>query len=114
MLNSKVILAAIVVLVFAVIVYFLNEANAVIVLSGFEDEFAAATNETGLNFLLVEHEDLSVTLYSWNNKTTTLGPDGYPDKMTPLAGFTNELALPGANGVQDILDKVPTWNMTNR
>ena len=28
---------------------------------GFEDEFAAETNQTGLNFLLVEHEDLSVS-----------------------------------------------------
>jgi hypothetical protein len=57
-----------------------------VLITGFQDDFTAATQETGLNFLLVEHEDQSVTLYSWDNKTTTLGPDNLPDKMQPLAG----------------------------
>jgi hypothetical protein len=69
-----------------------------VLVPGFEDEFADATNE-----------DLSVTLYAWNNDTTTLGPDNLPDKMTPLKGYAKELALSGPNGVQDILEKVPLW-----
>ncbi|MGC1135815.1 MAG: hypothetical protein WA941_23525 [Nitrososphaeraceae archaeon] len=60
---------------------------------------------------MVEHEDQSVTLYSWDNKTTTLGPDNLPDKMQELAEFTNEEALPGANGVADIFEKVKYWNL---
>ena len=46
-----------------------------VLVPGFEDEFADATDKTGLTFILVEHEDLSVTLYAWDNKTTTLGTD---------------------------------------
>jgi hypothetical protein len=83
-----------------------------VLVPGFEDEFADVTDKTGLNFILVEHEDLSVTLYAWDNKTTTLGADGLPDRMTPMASFTNKEALPGANGVKDVLDKVPTWNLS--
>lgn len=78
---------------------------------GFEDEFAAATNQTGLNFLLVEHEDLSVTLYAWDNQTTAVRIDGLPDRLTPLKGYANELALYGPNGVKDVLAKVSTWNL---
>lgn len=83
-----------------------------VLIPGFEEEFSEVTEETNLNFLLVEHEDLSVSLYAWNNDTTTLGPDNLPDKMTYLAGFTNRLALPGPNGVAEILSKLPTWNLT--
>ena len=96
------------VLVFAVV----SNAFGLVLIPGFEDEFSEATNATGLNFLIVEHEDLSTELFAWDNKTTTLGPDGLPDKMTELAGYANALALTGANGVQEILDKVPTWNLT--
>jgi hypothetical protein len=84
-----------------------------VLVNGFEDDFADATAKTGLNFLIVEHEDLSVTLYAWDNKSTTVGPDGFPDKMTPLKGYANELALYGVNGVADILEKIPLWNLTS-
>lgn len=79
----------------------------------FEDEFSVATNATGLNFLIVEHEDLSVTLYAWDNDST-VGADGFPDKMTPLAGYANSLALSGPNGVKDVLDKLASWNLTTK
>lgn len=77
---------------------------------GFESEFEQATEETGLNFLLVEHEDQSVTLYSWNNETTTVEADGFPNKMTPLKGYPNIESLSGANGVVDVLSKIKDWN----
>jgi hypothetical protein len=86
----------------------------IVLIPGFEDEFEQATNETGLNFLLVEHEDLSVTLYAWNNGTTTVGPDGFPDKMTPIKGYSNELALCGSNGVKDVLEVISLWNLTSK
>ena len=49
-------------------------------------------------------------LYAWDNDTTNVGLDGYPDRLTPLKGYANELALYGPNGVKDVLAKVSTWN----
>ena len=82
----------------------------VLLTSLFDSEFEAATNQTGLNFLLVEHKDLSVTLYAWDNQTRAVGIDRLPDRLTPLKGYANELALYGPNGVKDVLAKVSTWN----
>lgn len=106
---------AVVILVISISMYFYayNMVLGLVLVPGYESEFQQATNETGLSFLLVEHEDLSISLYGWDNKTTTLGPDNLPNKMTYLAGFTNELALPGPNGVADILNKIPSWNLTD-
>jgi hypothetical protein len=81
-----------------------------VLIPGFEDQFSQTTNETGLNFMLVEHSDHSVMLYAWDNDTTNVGLDGYPDRLTPLKGYANELALYGPNGVKDVLAKVSTWN----
>ena len=77
----------------------------------FDSEFEAATNQTGLNFLLVEHKDLSVTLYAWDNQTRAVVIYGLPDRLTLLKGYANELALYGSNGVKDVLAKVSTWNL---
>jgi hypothetical protein len=102
--------ALVAVLAFAVIT---NTFGLVLLTSHFEDEFKAATNETGLNFLLVEHSDQSVTLYAQNNDTTAVVSDGIPDRMSPLAGYASELALYGAYGVKDAIEKVPVWRNLN-
>lgn len=92
---------------------FLIATSLLTLVPGFEDIFSETTEQIGLNFLIVEHEDLSVTLYAWNNATTNVGLDGFPDRMTPLASYANSLALYGKNGIADVLGKLPTWNLTN-
>jgi hypothetical protein len=70
----------------------------VLLTSLFEQEFNQATAESGFNFILVEHEDLNISLYAYNNQTTTIDENGYPQKMIEIKGYPNVESLHGANG----------------
>lgn len=62
----------------------------------FIDEFRQVTNNTGLDFSLIQHKDKSVSFYAFSDI----------DKPTLLEDYANVPALYGHNGVQDILDNI--------
>jgi len=54
-----------------------------------------AKTSTGMDFILVQHEDLSVSLYATEDFIT----------LTQIKGYANTGALLGPNGIADVLDK---------
>ena len=62
----------------------------------FIDEFRQVTNNTGLDFSLIQHKDKSVSFYAFSDI----------DKPTLLEDYANVPALYGPNEVQDIVDNI--------
>ena len=77
----------------------------------FLETFNKITEKTLLNYTLVTHVDQSVTLYAFL-PNATIGPDGLPDAMRPIVGYSNSNALVGPNGVEEVLMKLAkSWNV---
>jgi hypothetical protein len=76
-----------------------------LILSLFQGEFDNVTAETGLEYLLIEHEDQSVTLYSYLPNAT--------DVLTSLAGYPNVESLSGSNGIIDVSELSKSWDLSN-
>ena len=62
------------------------------------------------DFLIVEHEDLSVMLYAWNNDTTTIGPGGYPDKDDADKGIFKRTRVIWSNGFKEVIRLISICN----
>ena len=60
-----------------------------------------ASQQTGTDFILVEHEDQSVTLYEANDDFS---------ELTKIKGYPNTNALLGPNGAEDVLNTFVEYN----
>lgn len=81
--------------------------------SQFMQTFNNITSKTLLNFTLVTHEDQNITLYTFL-PNATIGTDGLPDTMRPIAGYNNANALVGPNGVEEVLMKLAkSWHVND-
>ena len=86
-----------------------------LVLTGlFDQEMNKATQATGFEFLLWQHEDGSVNLYAYQSNATTIGRDGLPNQVKVIADFRNVSALYGSNGVIDSLEKLKTSKISSQ
>jgi hypothetical protein len=114
-LSSKVILAAIIVVIVAAISYFLDNgkiAYAQELNDQFLDIFNNITAITLLNYTLITHDDQSVSLNAFL-PNETIGADGIPDTMRPIVSYSNSNELVGPNGVEEVLMKLSKSSLPN-
>jgi hypothetical protein len=78
----------------------------------FQGLFNNITAKTLLNYTLVPHENQSITLYAFL-PNAAIGPDGLPDTMRLIVGYSNSNALVGPNGVEEVLMKLAKSSFPN-
>lgn len=86
-----------------------------LVLTGlFDQEMNKATQATGFEFLLWQHEDGSVNLHPYQSNATTIRRQGLPNQVKVIADLRNVSALYGSNGVIDVLEKLKTSKISSQ